>query len=235
MNKLKVQNQPFYHTGPSNTYYYSKQKWPVKPSVWGSARRRWKHAGLHYPEFQGIPHAGTLGKRRRQCPSSKLTNHFYPPSAAVRLISQSEPQRFCLCVSLQAGLMYSPLNFNGRVVVVTGAGGGEYAKCGGLALISLSCRELRFSGLGYVRSHSCGHSVRDSSWQRWRVGEEAAWGASDGSWWGGLSLEHQIYCGGRGGAGQPSVWSQKHLVTQSGAARFPTCPLWELLKGLGLA
>lgn len=149
MDKRKVPNQPFYHTGSSNTYYYfSKQKWPVKSSVWGRRSPPLEARRTTLPRVPRDPHAGTLGKQRRTCPSPKLAGHFYPASATVPLISQSEPQRFCLCASLQAGRMDSPLSFDGRVVVVTGAGGGEYTKCGGRALISPSCREPHFSGLG---------------------------------------------------------------------------------------
>lgn len=77
-----------------------------------------------------------------------------------------------LCV-LQVGLMASPLRFDGRVVLVTGAGGGEHAKAGGHALPGVAAWEQLPSGLSM--------GLRAAGWGR----EEAAWGARGRTRWDG--------------------------------------------------
>ena len=99
-----------------------------------------------------------------------------PATHSVLAASQSELHSallllVCVCVPLQTRLMASMLRFNGRVVLVTGAGGGEYVKAGGRVSSSLSCWETpgpdfffffffftRF-GRGYTHSCSCGPSI----------------------------------------------------------------------------
>lgn len=70
------------------------------------------------------------------------------------------------CVSLLAGLMALPLRFDGRVVLVTGAGGGEHEKAGGRV------PETPFFGLGKRAQRLCGPGARLRAAVRGREGSE---------------------------------------------------------------
>lgn len=118
--------------------------------------------------------AGALGKLRRPSPSLKLSGHSRPPPRCrVSSLSRSPSSRgsasVCVCL---AGLMASTLRFDGQVVLVTGAGGGEHAKAGGHALPG-----GRGVGAAAVGSQSEGGG------RRCGVGEEAAWGARGWTRW----------------------------------------------------
>lgn len=178
--------------GESIILLHRSQQLPLLPAAemalssqasWAGSRRDWRHAGLHFPEFQGIAaqaHLENYGVsllRKNWQVIAVLTQPFLLSSLSRSLNSSSSAS---VCVSLQAGLMAVPLRFDGRVVLVTGAGGGEYAKARGPASSSsLSCWESPFFGLESARSRSCDLSI-------WAVGSGggAAWGASDWTRWG---------------------------------------------------
>ncbi|XP_008070304.2 peroxisomal multifunctional enzyme type 2-like [Carlito syrichta] len=117
----------------------SRKNSPRKPSGCGSSSRRGESRGPHFPGCQGSPRRRTWRTRRRPS-SQKLTGRWLSscprrsrllpvsrrlnPGARSACFSVCLCERECVCVSLQAGLMASPLRFDGRVVLVTGAGGG---------------------------------------------------------------------------------------------------------------
>lgn len=135
------------------------------------------------------------------------------PSAPLLLASGFPcPAVWAVLVLLQAGLMASMLNFYGRVVLVTGAGGGRHAKVGRLTSGSLLSRSTPFRSR-CSRSGGCGLSVGTAD-----SGGGAASGVSGWIPWGWwedgqrLSSRRRICWGGGGGAGQSWVESQKLLV-----------------------
>lgn len=99
-----------------------------------------------------------------------------------------------VCV-LQVGLMASPLRFDGRVVLVTGAGGGEHGKAGGHALPGVAAWEQLLSGLCRGLRAAVGSGVGGAAWgaRGWTRG-----GRGEGVE---LLLSGHRVCGGRGGAG----------------------------------
>lgn len=116
--------------------------------------------------------------------------------------------------------MASPLRFDGRVVLITGAGGGEPAKAGGRAPASLRAASPLFRA-GDTRAVAA--AVPASGLREAGEGAiEATWEASTrpgGATWedvGQPFSEHEVCRGGRGGAGQPGAGSWEHRGSPSG-------------------
>lgn len=103
-----------------------------------------------------------------------------------------------VCV-LQVGLMASPLRFDGRVVLVTGAGGGEHAKAGGHALPGVAAWEQLPSGLSMGLRAAGGVGKQRPGERRGERG--AGRGRMRGEDVQLLLSGHRVCCGGRGGAG----------------------------------
>uniref|UniRef100_A0A3Q2LE65 Peroxisomal multifunctional enzyme type 2 n=1 Tax=Equus caballus TaxID=9796 RepID=A0A3Q2LE65_HORSE len=103
-----------------------------KPSLWGRLSQPLE--ALHFPEFQGIPaqaHLENYGVRLLPRKSqvtlipARATPFLLVPQSEVHWsLHRSTAAPVCVCVSLQTRLMASQLRFDGRVVLVTGAGGG---------------------------------------------------------------------------------------------------------------
>ena len=172
MNEVRGVNH-FTTQVPAAPVTYGRRTGPFKPSLLGRLSPRLEACWTTFPRVPRDRCAGALGKlgvsllRRNRQVIAVLPQPVLLSSLSRSLNSSSSPR---VCVSLQARLMASPLRFDGRVVLVTGAGGGEYAKARGPA---------SSSGPGSARSCSCDLSI-------WAAGSGggAAWGASDWTRWG---------------------------------------------------
>lgn len=133
----KVPSQSFYHAGAgtSSCSHFLKWTWPFQPSLWGrlsptlAARRTTFPRGPRIYAQAHLENYGVRFFRNWQVPPVRLLS---PPVSSLSR-SLSSTGSACLCVSLQAGLMASLLRFDGQVVLVTGAGGGEFLKARGRA------------------------------------------------------------------------------------------------------
>lgn len=143
--------------------------------------------------------AGAPGKRQRPSPSQKLAGHSHTASAGPYECSAiPAPGVLLVCVpSLQDGLMGSQLRFDRRVVLVTGAGGGEHSTAGGRAPLpgpGIRAQPQLRSQRGVLRPSATGGGKK-------RLGELGT--GPGGAGWedvGPLLSGRRLCCGGRGGA-----------------------------------